>query len=78
MSAADRQRLRRERLRKGIAVHPVEVDEDVYWALEIGGYLNSGESGDPAKVKAAISRAMADWAKDKISSRVTQLAGRRH
>lgn len=79
MTAAARQQRRRERLRRGEAVYGVIATSDVFWALEVSGMLRDSDAGDRSKVSLALTAALAEWASEKISSRVTLIAtGRPH
>ena len=76
MSAAERQRRRRQRLRRGEAVYPVTTGEQVFAALCDAGLLADGDADDRAKVGSALASALSEWAavkeNEKILSRVTQ------
>lgn len=78
MSAAARQRKRREREARGVAVYPVEVDGKVLNGLEIAGLLREQEFGNKEAVANALGEALHHWAGEVFSSRVTLIArGRR-
>lgn len=66
MSAADRQRRYRARQRNGVAVVPVEIDEDVFWALAISKYLPEAEHSDNRKVSAVLRRVIREWSVEKF------------
>lgn len=53
----------------------VDVTPEIYWALEIAGLFRPG---DPrAKLSEAASSALTEWAREKISQRVTLTTGAR-
>jgi len=75
LPGALRSRLHRARQRKGRRVYSVEADGDTFWALEIAGLLPSGD--DKAEIGRALTRALAEWAREKISERVSLTTGAR-
>lgn len=78
MTAAARQRKRREREARGIAVYAVEVDSAALNSLEVAGLLNEHQFADRDAVTGALGEALTRWAAEVFSSRVTLIAhGRR-
>ncbi|MBX3562588.1 MAG: hypothetical protein KF780_12350 [Sphingomonas sp.] len=66
MSSADRQKRYRARRRKGVAVVPVEIGDEVYAALALGRYVSDDDMACSSAVGAAIGRALCDWSNEKI------------
>lgn len=75
-TAAARQKRRRTREAMGLAVYPVEIGGDVLSALEMAGLLRDSELIDRDKVSTALAKALAEWAREKLASRVTLIAGK--
>ncbi len=74
MSAAARQKLRRSREARGLAVYGVEVGGDVLNGLEMAGLLRERDFRDREAVADGLAAALSDWAKRVLESRVTAIA----
>lgn len=73
MTAAARQKLRRSREARGLAVYGVEVGAAVLNRLEEVG-LKERDINDRSKVAEALGRVLAEWAEGRLASRVTFIA----
>lgn len=65
MSAADRTRRYRERLRKGIGIAPTPYDNEIVAMLLDWDWLPLTESEDPNRIGEAIYRLLSDTAKNR-------------
>ena len=68
MTAAERAKRHRARRRKGVAVLPVEVGENTYYALALSGLLPETDLTNSSAVARALGSALKEWTKEKFSN----------
>lgn len=61
MTGAERQKRHRARRRKGVAVLPVEVGEETYWALRRANLITEADLTTSSAVAMALGEALKDW-----------------
>lgn len=63
MTDRERQKRCRERRRRGLVPHRIDIGEDVLNTLEYLGWLKPESMTDPRAMRAALTRMSADWAR---------------